>query len=567
MVTNSIYTSGSGTATDPYVLASNSGTVTLETGKYYVVENGTQIGTAVISEFNASGSTGGINVNGAHLTIDSGSGTSIAGKIDMGVAGSTLTLNNDTGKWSYEANLKGEDISAGGDQYFTYPALQNATVVNFGSNASICANDIPGGVATSIGIGGSYVPSSTLILKQSSSIPVNASSANPYANNASGYYGISVTTSSGTGSWTKTPLYTNGGGNCIEGCFLPGTLILTRDGEKAVETLVEGDEIAVIENGSTVFRPLKWLGRSHADVAALGFDEDAYPVRIHKSAFGENLPQRDLLVTSEHCVYVDGRFVPVRMLVNGQSISIDRSIQEYDFYHVELEQHGVIVSEGLQTESYLDTGNRGTFENTVVRAMRPHFAGGIVFSGGKTWECDAAAPLTTEQSVVEPVWKRLAERAVTLGFVGSEKSVERTGEPDIRLVAEGREIRPVRHAGHVYSFMVPANVTDVNVVTRSFRPSDAVGPFCDDRRALGVAIGEVVVTNGRDRHVLSSHLADVELAGWHAFEGGVARWTNGNAELSLGVAGEGMFARMVEVEVLATGSYAVDEELVNVQVA
>lgn len=119
------YTAGNGTESDPYVLASNSGTITLESGKYYVLENGATIGTAIINEYNASGSTGGINVNGGHLTIDSdGKGTSVAGKIDMSGQGSSLVLNNDTGKWSYEANLVGEDISAGGDQYYTYPPFR-----------------------------------------------------------------------------------------------------------------------------------------------------------------------------------------------------------------------------------------------------------------------------------------------------------------------------------------------------------------------------------------------------------------------------------------------------------
>lgn len=566
------YTAGTGTESDPYVLASNSGTITLETGKYYVLQGGATIGTAVIKEYNASGSTGGINVNGAHLTIDSdGHGTSVAGKIDMGAQGSSLVLNNETGKWSYEANLVGEDISAGGDQYYTYPALQNATVTNFGSGASMCTNNIPGGLGTSIGIAGSYTDSSTLILKKSSSIPVNASSANPHANAGSGYYGVSVTGVGGTASnpTSNQNFYTNGGGSCIEGCFLPGTHILTRDGEKLVETLVEGDEIAVIENGQTVFRPLAWLGRSHADVAALGFDEDAYPVRIRKDAFGEGAPHRDLLVTSEHCIHVDGKFVPVRMLVNGSSILIDRSINAFDFFHVELEQHGVIVSEGLETESYLDTGNRGTFENSTIRAMRPHFAGGFVIAGGKTWERDAGAPLATDRATVEPVWKALAARAETLGLTDAASAMETTTDPDIRLVTEdGREIRAVRHAGNTYSFMVPSSVADVRIVSRTSRPSEMVGPFCDDRRNLGVVVSEVTVTNGRDRSILNDHLSETALDGWHAYEGGVGRWTAGNALLSLGSAGEGLFARMVEIEVLMAGPYRIDgAEQSAVQVA
>ncbi|NHN88322.1 Hint domain-containing protein [Acetobacter conturbans] len=566
------YTSGAGTEASPYVLASSSGTVTLQPGKYYVLEDGASIGTAVIKEYNASGSTGGINVNGAHLTVDSDGTTSVAGTINMNGKGSSLVLNNETGKWSYEANLAGEDISAGGDQYYTYPALQNATITNFGSGSSICTNNVPGGLGSTIGINSSYVNSSTLILKKSSSIPVTASSSNPNANAGSGYYGISVTGVGGTYSKPSCSqqFYTNKGGDCIQGCFLPGSHILTRTGEKAVETLVEGDEIAVIENGETVFRPLAWLGRSHADVAALGFDVDAYPVRIRKDAFGEGAPHRDLVVTSEHCIHIDGRFTPVRMLVNGRSIAIDRSITAYDFYHVELEQHGVIVSEGLETESYLDTGNRGTFENSTIRTMRPHFAGGVVIAGGKSWERDAGAPLVTDRATVEPIWNILAARAETLSFPGIDTtSTETTTDPDLRLVSEdGREMRPVRHMGNTYCFMVPSSIADVRIVTRTARPTDMIGPFCDDRRHLGVVVGEVAVTNGRDRRPLNAHLSNEELDGWQAYEGGVGRWTAGNALLSLNGAGEGLFARMIEIEVLAAGPYAIDSAVSGgVQVA
>ncbi len=33
------------------------------------------------------------------------------------------------------------------------------------------------------------------------------------------------------------------------------------------------------------------------------------------------------------------------------------------YYHIELENHGVLLAEGLPAESYLDTGNRSSFVN------------------------------------------------------------------------------------------------------------------------------------------------------------------------------------------------------------
>ncbi|WP_035367102.1 Hint domain-containing protein, partial [Acetobacter pasteurianus] len=68
-----------------------------------------------------------------------------------------------------------------------------------------------------------------------------------------------------------------------------------------------------------------------------------------------------MLITAEHCLFFEGKFVPVRMLVNGVSIFYDKSITSYDYYHVETDQHSVITADGMLTESYLDTGNRRAF--------------------------------------------------------------------------------------------------------------------------------------------------------------------------------------------------------------
>ncbi|GBQ87768.1 hypothetical protein AA23498_0212 [Acetobacter nitrogenifigens DSM 23921 = NBRC 105050] len=564
------YTSGSGTPTNPYVLASNSGTITLKPGAWYVLPDNVSIGTVVTSEYNSSGSTGGINVNGAHLEIKTYA--HVAGKIDMGTTGSILVLDNTSGKWSYQANMAGEDLSAGGDNLFTYPSLQNATLTNLDTKGTgIVTCDIPNGIGNTIGIAAHSSNSSQLVLRSGGKIdggiPVNSYPSNPHGNNVvGGTIGLPVTAPPNN---CTVPYYVDPNNPCqVNICFLAGSMIMTRSGEKAVETLVEGDDIAVLAGGETTYRPLVWLGRSHANVAELDFDQDAYPVRIGKGAFGPGLPTQDLLVTSEHGVYVDGGFVPVRMLVNDRSVSIERSITEYDYYHVELADHGVILSNGLPTESYLDTGNRGTFQNSVIRAMRPHFAGGMVIASGKSWEQDAAAPLVTDRETVEPIWKRLNERADELGLPEAPQTGASTSDPALRLVTEdGREIRPVQQIGNVYSFMVPAEIETVRIVSRTFRPSLVTGPFCDDRRDLGVLVGDIAITSARSREVLTSHLTPDEHDGWHGYEGPTARWTNGAAVVVLGVANSAAVTRMVEIEMLGAGSYQVVESQNDARVA
>ena len=122
-----------------------------------------------------------------------------------------------------------------------------------------------------------------------------------------------------------------------------------------------------------MFQPVIWIG-SHSVAVSKNADADAYPVRIHADAFAAGAPGRDLLVTAEHCIHVDGKLIPVRMLVNERSIVVDRSITRFAYFHVELAKHSILVAEGLETESYLDTGNRTNFSNVPVTALVPDLA-------------------------------------------------------------------------------------------------------------------------------------------------------------------------------------------------
>ena len=136
----------------------------------------------------------------------------------------------------------------------------------------------------------------------------------------------------------------------------------------------------------TVSRPVVWTGSRtvHLDEDA---DRNAYPVRVRAGAVAYNVPSRDLLVTSDHCIHVDGRLVPVGMLVNGSTIIVDASIASFTFHHVELAQHSVLIAEGLEVESYLDTGNRMTF-SSGPRALHPDF---FLDGCDESWSADTAA--------------------------------------------------------------------------------------------------------------------------------------------------------------------------------
>ncbi|WP_040364180.1 Hint domain-containing protein, partial [Commensalibacter intestini] len=96
-------------------------------------------------------------------------------------------------------------------------------------------------------------------------------------------------------------------------CFLSGTLIKMAKGVCAVEDLQVGDTILTYDPQSKakVKKKITWVGKQTAHVnAKLPDDQAGYPVRILKDAFKKNVPNKDLLITSEHCLFIDGHFVP-----------------------------------------------------------------------------------------------------------------------------------------------------------------------------------------------------------------------------------------------------------------
>ena len=65
--------------------------------------------------------------------------------------------------------------------------------------------------------------------------------------------------------------------------------------------------------------------------------------------------------------------MPTRLLINGATI-VQETVSEVVYYHVELPEHDIIQAEGLNCESYLDTGDRTAFEDGGgVVVLHPNF--------------------------------------------------------------------------------------------------------------------------------------------------------------------------------------------------
>ena len=139
-------------------------------------------------------------------------------------------------------------------------------------------------------------------------------------------------------------------------CFLQGTGLLTRSGYRAVEELAVGDEVMTLADGWQQVRWIGWQTLANAGGAAT-------PVRIARDAFGAGLPSRDLWVSPEHAIFFRDHLIPAKTLVNGNTVTFDSDVENIVYYHVLLERHAVVFSNGLPTESYVPSENEQFFAN------------------------------------------------------------------------------------------------------------------------------------------------------------------------------------------------------------
>jgi glycosyltransferase involved in cell wall biosynthesis len=111
------------------------------------------------------------------------------------------------------------------------------------------------------------------------------------------------------------------------------------------------------------YRPIRWIGRrSYSKEAAWG-KRDLMPVVISAGALGDGQPRRDLSVSPEHAMYLEGMLIPARALINGTTIRQPKHTAEIRYVHLELETHEVICAEGALSESFVDDASRGRFDN------------------------------------------------------------------------------------------------------------------------------------------------------------------------------------------------------------
>jgi hypothetical protein len=216
-------------------------------------------------------------------------------------------------------------------------------------------------------------------------------------------------------------------------------------------------------------------------------------------------------VTKGHSLFIEGVLIPVEFLVNHRTIVWDDRAQEVEIYHIELEQHDVLLANGAPAESYRDDGNRWLFQNA--------------HSGWDLPPQEPYAPVLTGGPVVDEVWHQLLERA------GVTELPPLTDDADLHLIVDGVRIDARERTDGVHFFHLPSQPKSVIIGSRAAVPAEL--GFVRDPRCLGAALRRVTIRQGAKFMLID---ADDErlTAGFHDYEAAEnIRWTDGYGELPI----------------------------------
>jgi hypothetical protein len=142
-------------------------------------------------------------------------------------------------------------------------------------------------------------------------------------------------------------------------CFTPGTRIATPTGEVPVETLKIGDKVVTRDNG---IQEIRWAGQRTLNRFELADHLNTKPVFVKAGALGNNLPERDMLLSPEHRILIAGQspqmqFEEEEVLVSAKDMVGRAGVGIHDthritYMHFMFDRHEVVLSDGAWTESF-----------------------------------------------------------------------------------------------------------------------------------------------------------------------------------------------------------------------
>jgi hypothetical protein len=92
------------------------------------------------------------------------------------------------------------------------------------------------------------------------------------------------------------------------------------------------------------------------------------PVKLARFALNGRTPHADLYLSEAHALYLYGLLIPVGHLVNGRSIIAGQHADALtlDYFHIELEDHDVVLAEGAAAETFAGDDHYGALASCGV---------------------------------------------------------------------------------------------------------------------------------------------------------------------------------------------------------
>ncbi|MFQ6552376.1 Hint domain-containing protein [Aestuariibius insulae] len=145
----------------------------------------------------------------------------------------------------------------------------------------------------------------------------------------------------------------------ITHCFTPGARIATSRGERRIEDLREGDKIVTRDNG---LQEIRWIGSTRVERLDLEAKAHLRPILIKAGALGGGLPERDMMVSPNHRMLMQGADIQLyfqddEVLVAAKHLIGERGIRRVstpaiNYIHFMFDRHEVVLSDGAWTESF-----------------------------------------------------------------------------------------------------------------------------------------------------------------------------------------------------------------------
>jgi hypothetical protein len=124
-------------------------------------------------------------------------------------------------------------------------------------------------------------------------------------------------------------------------CYVEGMAIATARGAVAAETLILGD-VVLTHSGK---RRVRSVSMFTLHPASDPLPERGAPVQLRRGAIATNLPGIECFVSPTHCLWISGRLVPARLLLNGTSIVQKFGTLAVTYCHVQFDRpaHGLLA--------------------------------------------------------------------------------------------------------------------------------------------------------------------------------------------------------------------------------